>query len=95
MKPMAYLPSWKGIWQYLRDPRSSWPPKALLVVAILYLLFPFDLVPDLAPIVGWLDDLGLNILAIWYVLRAAKTYEHTVNTAKRESLDEPHVGNRQ
>ncbi len=75
MKRTSYFPSWKGIWRYLLDPRSRALPKILLVLAIAYLLFPFDFVPDIAAIVGWLDDLGLNILALWYVLKTAKTHE--------------------
>lgn len=75
MKRLSYLPSWKGVWAYLLDKRSAKLPKLLLIFAIGYLLFPFDLVPDLAALVGWLDDLGLNVLALWYVLKVAKKHE--------------------
>jgi len=37
--------------------RRTWLTVALWTFAILYVLLPTDLVPDTAPIVGWIDDL--------------------------------------
>ena len=90
MNKLQFLPSWKGIWRYITDPNAAWLPKITLVAAVIYLLFPFDLYPDIFPIIGWLDDLGLNVLAIWYVLGAAKKYEHAQKRIKTsyESKDE-------
>lgn len=84
MKRLSYLPSWKGIWAYLFDKQAKKWPKVLLIVAIIYLIFPFDFVPDIAAIVGWLDDLGLNILALWYVLKTAKQYESLLETERKK-----------
>lgn len=35
--------------------------KTLLIIAgvLLYLASPIDLIPDIAPIIGWLDDVGI------------------------------------
>lgn len=30
----------------------------IIVLAILYIISPIDLVPDVVPVAGWLDDLG-------------------------------------
>ena len=50
----------------LRDPRTSKLPKAAVVLAILYFLWPIDLLPDFAiPVAGYLDDLVL----IWMTFR--------------------------
>jgi hypothetical protein len=39
------------------------------VAQAAYVLFPFDLLPDLIPIIGWLDDLvalvGLGATTVW------------------------------
>jgi uncharacterized membrane protein YkvA (DUF1232 family) len=40
-----------------RHPRTPWPAKALLGLAVGYLMRPFDLIADVIPFVGHLDDL--------------------------------------
>lgn len=40
----------------MRDPRTPAWVKALIAGAIAYFILPLDLIPDLAPIVGYLDD---------------------------------------
>lgn len=72
-----FLPDWKAIAAYLRDGAADWKPKAALVAALIYLFWPIDLVPDFAPLIGWLDDLGGISLATFYILHAAKRYEET------------------
>lgn len=48
----------------MRNPRVSNLPKFLVIGAILYILWPADVLPDIAPIVGWLDDLAFLIGAL-------------------------------
>jgi uncharacterized membrane protein YkvA (DUF1232 family) len=52
-----------------RDPRVPWYAKAFLVFVIAYALSPIDLIPDVIPIVGYLDDLLLLPLAIYLALK--------------------------
>ena len=33
--------------------------KVVLALGVLYILCPIDLLPDVIPVVGWLDDLGV------------------------------------
>jgi len=68
------IPNLGNIWRFIRDPKSDWKPKALVVLAILYLVWPLDAVPDLVPILGWLDDLGLDAVAVWYLMHATNKY---------------------
>ena len=51
-----------------RVPRSR---KLLLVPLLLYLVTPFDLVPDFIPVVGALDDAIAVALVLRFVLRSA------------------------
>lgn len=47
----------------LRDPQVPWHAKATGIAAIIYLISPIDLIPDVMPIIGWLDDLAMLPLA--------------------------------
>ncbi|MBR5895428.1 MAG: DUF1232 domain-containing protein [Akkermansia sp.] len=40
---------------------DTWTPRNILlaVLAVLYVLSPFDVLPDWLPLVGWLDDIGV------------------------------------
>ncbi|MFT4268336.1 MAG: YkvA family protein [Xenophilus sp.] len=44
------------VWVMLRDPRSPIAAKLTALAAVLYVLSPVDLVPDVIPVLGWLDD---------------------------------------
>jgi uncharacterized membrane protein YkvA (DUF1232 family) len=61
--------SWSGVWGAIGACRGAgrWALGALL----LYLLLPFDLVPDFLPIAGQLDDAVLVVAVLRGVLRAA------------------------
>ena len=52
------------VWRLLNDARVSGFPKLIIPAAILYVLSPIDLMPDLALGLGQLDDLGVVALAI-------------------------------
>jgi uncharacterized membrane protein YkvA (DUF1232 family) len=53
----------------LFDRRTSWPAKVLSAGALLYLFDPFDLIPDLIPLLGWLDDAVLAPVALLLATR--------------------------
>jgi uncharacterized membrane protein YkvA (DUF1232 family) len=54
---------------YFRDGKVSTGSKLLGLLAVLYVLSPVDLVPDLIPLLGWLDDLGVITLIAGYYVR--------------------------
>jgi uncharacterized membrane protein YkvA (DUF1232 family) len=53
----------------IRDRRTPWRAKLLTVAVIAYALWPFDLVPDFAPVVGWIDDLIIVPAGLWLAYR--------------------------
>ena len=55
----------------LADDRIPRRPKLLLAVSLAYLAVPLDLVPDVIPVAGQLDDAIVVALAIRCVTRAA------------------------
>lgn len=50
-------------WRLFRDQRVSIWPKALLVLSVAYIVFPFDLLPDTIPFIGEIDDLVIFLAA--------------------------------
>jgi uncharacterized membrane protein YkvA (DUF1232 family) len=48
----------------LREPRVPLLVKAVPILAALYVIWPIDLLPDLFPVLGQLDDLGVALLAL-------------------------------
>ena len=48
----------------LKDPRVPGTEKALLAGAIVYAIIPFDLIPDMIPFVGQIDDAYLIALTL-------------------------------
>jgi uncharacterized membrane protein YkvA (DUF1232 family) len=52
------------VWRLLNDTRVSLFPKLIIPAAILYVLSPIDLIPDVILGLGQLDDLGVVALAM-------------------------------
>lgn len=50
-------------------PQTPWLAKALLWLALGYLLLPFDLIPDFIPVIGQLDELVIVPLLLYLALR--------------------------
>jgi len=52
-------------WRLLRDPRVPRALKLLVpALAVVYVLWPADLIPDLLPLIGQLDDAAILLLAL-------------------------------
>lgn len=51
------------------DPRVPWYAKALALAVAAYAFSPIDLIPDVIPLLGYLDDLILLPLGIALVIR--------------------------
>ena len=57
------------LWLALQHPLSPRWLKPAVALMVLYVVSPVDLIPDVIPIVGVLDDIVLVPLAIRFVLR--------------------------
>lgn len=51
-------------WRLLFDPRVPKTTKLIPLGAVLYVLSPFDIIPDIFLTLGQLDDIGLVLLSM-------------------------------
>jgi uncharacterized membrane protein YkvA (DUF1232 family) len=52
------------LWALATDPRVPASRKALLGLAGAYIISPVDLIPDVIPVVGAMDDVAVMVIAI-------------------------------
>jgi uncharacterized membrane protein YkvA (DUF1232 family) len=64
------LPAIRLAWGLFMDRRVGAPIKLLPILALIYVLSPLDLLPDIIPVVGWIDDLIVagGLLMLFFVL---------------------------
>jgi uncharacterized membrane protein YkvA (DUF1232 family) len=58
-KKISFAKDIVALFNYMRDPFVTWHRKAIVVAALIYFISPIDTIPDLAPLFGYLDDLGV------------------------------------
>jgi uncharacterized membrane protein YkvA (DUF1232 family) len=70
-KPQRNIGFFRSLWQQIRlswalllDNRVPLALKVIPLTAIAYVLSPIDLVPDVIPVLGQLDDLGVLMAAL-------------------------------
>ncbi len=59
-----FLRSLRLVWRLLQDSRVPIFPKLIIPAAILYILSPIDLIPDLILGLGQIDDVAVFFLSI-------------------------------
>lgn len=74
--PIGYV---HAFFRLLLDPRLGIGSKLLVLLAVVYVFMPVDLVPDVIPVVGWLDDLGFVTVALGFLARAVGKYRQERN----------------
>jgi uncharacterized membrane protein YkvA (DUF1232 family) len=66
----------------IKHPETPLFGKALLGLAVAYLLLPFDLIPDFIPLLGQLDDVVIIPLLVVLALRIIPA--HIIQTCREE-----------
>ncbi len=67
--PWAVLKRAWLVWHLLRDVRVPTGTKLVVPATLLYLISPINLIPNLIPLVGPLDDIGVLLLGMWLFLK--------------------------
>ena len=69
----------------IRDPRVPPYVKAVPFLLLLYLVSPIDLIPDVIPVLGYLDDVIITLLAFMLILKL--TSGHVVQDLIQQAKD--------
>jgi uncharacterized membrane protein YkvA (DUF1232 family) len=56
-----------ALYKYMKDPFVKWYRKGIVVAALIYFIIPIDTIPDLTPLFGYLDDLGVITALLKYL----------------------------
>ena len=75
-----------------RDRRTPWPGKILALCIVAYALSPIDLIPDVIPILGYLDDLVMVPLGIYIAIKLipADVWQDCRAKAAASAISLPH-----
>lgn len=57
------------LWRAFMAPATPWHLKALMLLVPAYLLSPIDLIPDVVPFLGWVDDLVVVPMLVSMIVR--------------------------
>ena len=66
-KKISFAKDIMALYRYMKDPFVKWYRKAIVVVALIYFIAPIDSIPDLTPLFGYLDDLGVIAALLKYL----------------------------
>jgi len=58
-KKISFAKDIMALYKYMKDSFVGWPRKLIVVAALIYFISPVDTIPDLTPLFGYLDDLGV------------------------------------
>jgi uncharacterized membrane protein YkvA (DUF1232 family) len=71
------------------DTATPWYAKAFAILVVAYALSPLDLIPDFIPVLGYLDDLILLPLGIWFALQLIPPA--IMDAARAKAATTPHI----
>lgn len=63
-----------ALWRFFQDRDASLWGKAFVLATVAYVVMPVDAIPDIAPLLGWLDDLGMMVIAFGYLTTVVGKY---------------------
>lgn len=66
-KKISFAKDLVALYKYLLDSSVSWHRKAIVAAALLYFIIPIDTIPDLAPLFGYMDDLGVIMATLKFL----------------------------
>jgi len=66
-KRISFAKDILALYRYMKDPFVKWYRKVIVVAALVYFIVPIDTIPDITPLFGYLDDLGVITALLKYL----------------------------
>ena len=66
-KKISFAKDVMALYRYMVDTDISWYRKSIVVFALIYFISPIDAIPDIAPLFGYMDDLGVITALLKYL----------------------------
>ena len=66
-KKLSFTKDLKALFNYFSSSNIPLYRKSIVVAALVYFIMPIDSIPDIAPLIGYLDDLGVITAVIKYL----------------------------
>lgn len=76
LKPASRAGMIRTAFRFLRDPRAGTIDKLILLFWFPYFLSPIDVVPDVLPVLGQMDDAGVFLRAMFLLFWARARYRN-------------------
>ncbi len=73
-KKISFARDIRALWRYMNDTAVPWYRKSIVIGALIYFISPIDAIPDLFPLVGYLDDLGVIAATLKFLGSEIKEY---------------------
>ncbi len=72
--PPLRIGFFKALFRYAQDSKAPLGGKLFVLLCVGYIVMPIDLIPDVVPILGWLDDIGAAGVALAYLTSVLGPY---------------------
>jgi len=66
-KKISFAKDIRALFNYFSDKNIPWYRKSIVLGALIYFIVPIDAIPDISPLIGYLDDLGVITAVIKYL----------------------------
>ncbi|WP_434799233.1 DUF1232 domain-containing protein [Terrisporobacter vanillatitrophus] len=75
----------EAMYKLLKDPTAQWKSKVVALASLIYVFNPADIIPDIIPALGLVDDAGAIMIAVGVLGKAIEKYMTELNNKKGKS----------
>ena len=73
-KNLRIIKDIKALYNYMKSDKIPVGKKFIVIAALIYFITPIDTIPDVIPIVGFLDDIGIISALVKYLGQELKEF---------------------